>query len=223
MGTDINLAVEIREGGKWNLVTDEVFPNPNFNPNYAKGGWNSEFYRFLAIGRHHRLFARLAGVGLVEDPKPLFGARGLPGDVSDMWERESEGLFGISYASLAELDEALSDGRFTDFERIWAHISLSQYMQLRAGTGTPTNWTKDVDDEAPGLVISQGQAEALTMNDLVDLGQNPNYPLVLVEAVWDQDVSADTFRPLIDAMETVREQFPDVDPGDIRLVFGFSN
>ena len=66
MGTDIHMAAEVRKNGKWQLVTESVFPHYEYKYNKEKCEWEEMLRKEKSFrpyfGRNYDLFAMLADV-----------------------------------------------------------------------------------------------------------------------------------------------------------------
>ena len=87
MGTDIHMAAEVRKNGKWQLVTECVFPHYEYKYNKEKGEWDCEISDRKTFDpysdRNYDLFAMLADVRNDGDINPISEPKGYPEDMCD--------------------------------------------------------------------------------------------------------------------------------------------
>ena len=136
MGSDIHMMAEVRKGGKWKAVTDEVFPNPFHDP--GSEHFSKEFTADPHRGQNYFLFAILADVRNYDEVKPFNEPRGVPEDASPEWleavDAWSGDMHSKSFYTLRELQDAPWDNTFT-----WRTLTTPEAAKKYRETG---EWPK---------------------------------------------------------------------------------
>lgn len=153
MGTDIHMACEIYKNGKWNLVTENVFPNVWYDPT-SKFDWAREQYTNVPFTmRSYDTFAILADVrnghgfaGCITGDRfnPISEPKGYPEDMSD--ELKSDDTYLLSYehsASYFTLKE-LMDYDWEQTSRTFGVLSEEEYKNSIMKGKKPTTWCGDI-------------------------------------------------------------------------------
>lgn len=140
MGCDIHALAEVRKNGKWQAVTDEVFPEVYYNPDSKSEYFHREFTADPYSGRNYFLFAMLADARNHHDLVPFSELKGVPDDASPEWLKEVDDWGGdmhsMSWYTLRELQEAPWDKTFT-----WVTLTTPEAAKKYQETGEWPDWT----------------------------------------------------------------------------------
>jgi len=160
MGCDIHTIIEYR-GTKWNgeahvdagwvksKVTCFEYPYASVHRSWSND--NQPVTDVPLMGRDYDLFAMLADVrndGNIVPIQSQDELRGVPDDASKGWRKYTgdwgSDLHSITYYTLAELQEALNQGRFR--QETWEEgcLTAEQYRRLIEWGQQPTGWSADI-------------------------------------------------------------------------------
>lgn len=170
MSTDMQMYCEVRNNGKWNLVTDKVFKNKWYNPTSNSILCKEEFTNIPYDDRCYNLFAILAdvrngtgfaGVKTGECFNPISEPKGYPADLSDeLWAEmvPSFGAYGASWLTLRELVEYDWDQLHRDYGCVSEDVYKNSVMQGEC----PQIWCGSVSGQNTVLLSEEA------MVDLID-------------------------------------------------------
>lgn len=208
MGTDIHTVVQVRKGDKWVTVANEVAADRNY-----------QLFAILADVRNGYGFAGCITGDVV---KPIDEPRGLPNgfelDGSDEHEGYWMGEHSRSWFLLSELNEYAVENSEKTVSKT-GFITFQHYLELRErGSGAqPNEWCGGIS--GVGINISQAK-EAILNNTLpADLGRfyiRYDWIVSLVESSFLNEM-------IKEIEEAVGDVVGDVDPDNVRLVFGFDS
>jgi hypothetical protein len=107
MGCDIHIIAEVREGGKWEANTKEVFSLDDFDKEYFKKDKGVKPFDW----RSYSMFAFFAGVRNYDHCDPISEPRGIPDDASEevkgmetFWSGDGHSHSWLSLKELLEFD-----------------------------------------------------------------------------------------------------------------------
>jgi hypothetical protein len=248
MGCDIHFKCEIKKGGKWEINTDKVFPNPYYEKNSEYEWRKDEFqdspdgsrdYDWFSILADVRNGYGFAGVSTGSGFDVIAEPRGVPEDATDEWKEKVESwgcdMHSQSYLALEDFDNF----DWNQFTFKYGVIGLGQYEKLRGTTDSPNSWcgsssgsniitvSTDIADAIladPEIRLKVKKGKGFLRDSIVTIDKNgkpASQFTINVEYEWPVHYSEWFEHKIKNTVEPMRELKQKYE--DVRIVFGFDN
>jgi hypothetical protein len=213
MGCDIHIYVEKKNNEKWEAIKGK-------NPYFCK--WSKEEFVFegwMYNGRNYNLFAILADVRNSYNVKPISTPRGLPTDVSEYVQKESEdwGCDGHSHNYYTFYEILNYDWDYNCVEND-AFVSEEVYKQFKE-TGNPYPCCKGVSGGRTEIILNS-EMDAIINGNSFRFNDKSYYTAIKWKETHREIASA-----FLNNISTfIKENnLSEKDLHDYRIVFWFDN